>query len=112
MENGSKTLKSKERNKEKRKPAFTYALHTDHVSIPDKEKRFFTFPKRPYQLWNQVSSVFSGQRVFVRGGKMAGHEAGNSPPSSAVGMQLYPYSPIHHRGVHRDNLTLQFIHLS
>jgi hypothetical protein len=66
MENGNKTQKSKEINKKKRKPVCTYALHTDHVSIPDKEKRVFTFPKRPYQLWNQLSTVFSGQRVFVR----------------------------------------------
>jgi hypothetical protein len=108
-----------EKHKNQRKEIKNRGNQFAHMRCTPIMFRFLT-RKREFSLFQSVLTSFgissalysvANEFSFV-GGKMAGHEAGNSLPCSGVGMQLYPYSPIRHGVFHRDNLTLQFIHLS
>jgi hypothetical protein len=92
MENGNKTQKSKERHKEKRKPACTYRYTPIMIRLLTRKGEFSLFQSVP-QLWNNLAPYSVANEFSFVGGKMAGYEAVNSPPSSAVGCDCTPTPP-------------------
>jgi hypothetical protein len=68
---------------------------------------FRTCPDRP---WGPPSLLYSGYGVFPGGKERLGHDAGPSPPFSAVGherVELYLYSPYGPYGLYRASVLVQ-----
>jgi hypothetical protein len=88
-------------------------------SSPDRGWKFFSSPLCPDWLLGPSNLLSDGYQGLIRGGKTAGREADQSPPSSAEVkecMKLCFHSPStpSWRGAqlkHRDNFTFTFFHM-
>ena len=65
---------------------------------------FRTCPDRP---WGPPGLLYNGYRVFPGGKERPGRDADPSPPSSAVVIELYLYSPYGPYGLYRTSVPVQ-----
>ena len=83
-----------------------------HGSVPSRDKRILSSPKRPDRLWGALSLLFNGYQVFFPWGvKWLQGEVCCSPPSSAKAKNecSYTATPLHTiclHGLERENFTL------